>query len=89
MRGYVKVGKMVQFVASQNKVACMARIRLKELLQEKKISMGKLARLSDVSISTIQRISNDPSYSPTFNTLDRIAKALNVPLSELYEEDDN
>ncbi|HAE83109.1 MAG TPA: XRE family transcriptional regulator [Ktedonobacter sp.] len=67
----------------------MARIRLKELLQEKKISMGKLARLSDISISTIQRICNDASYSPTFNTLDRIAKALNVPLSELYEEDDN
>jgi transcriptional regulator with XRE-family HTH domain len=80
---------MVQSVASQIKVACMARIRLKELLQEKKISMGKLARMSDISISTIQRICNDTSYSPTFNTLDRIAKALNVPLSDLYEEDDN
>ncbi len=48
--------------------------------------MSKLSRLSDISFSTISRIINNKSYSPTINTLERIAKALNVPLSELYEE---
>lgn len=64
----------------------MVRIKLKEVLQEKNISMSKLSRMSDISFSTISRIINDKSYSPTINTLERIAKALNVPLSELYEE---
>ncbi len=48
--------------------------------------MGKLSRISDVSFNTIRRISNDPTYSPTLNTLERIARALNVPISDLYEE---
>jgi DNA-binding Xre family transcriptional regulator len=64
----------------------MVRIRLKEVLREKHISMGKLSRISDVSFNTIRRISNDPTYSPTLNTLERIARALNVPISDLYEE---
>jgi transcriptional regulator with XRE-family HTH domain len=50
--------------------------------------MGKLSRLSDVSYSTISRIANnDTSYSPTINILQRLAKALNVPISELYYEE--
>ena len=64
----------------------MVRIRLKEVLREKHISMGKLSRISDVSFNTIRRISNDPTYSPTLNTLERIARALNVPIADLYEE---
>jgi len=64
----------------------MIRLRLKEVLEEKGVGMGKLSRLSDVSYSTIFRIVNDPTYSPSLNTLERIAKALNVPVSALYEE---
>lgn len=66
----------------------MIRFRLKEVLADKQISMGKLSRLSDVSYSTISRIANnDTSYSPTINILQRLAKALNVPISELYYEE--
>lgn len=64
----------------------MVRLRVKELLEQKGISQGKLSRMSDISISTISRVCTDPSYSPTLNTLERIAKALNVPISDLYEE---
>jgi transcriptional regulator with XRE-family HTH domain len=64
----------------------MVRMRLKELLKEKNISMGKLSRMSDVSFSTIQRIINEPKYSPSLNILERIAKALHVHISDLYEE---
>jgi transcriptional regulator with XRE-family HTH domain len=64
----------------------MIRMRLKAVLAEKNMSMSKLSRLSDISFSTISRIINDEHYSPTLNTLERIAKALNVSVSELYEE---
>jgi transcriptional regulator with XRE-family HTH domain len=57
------------------------------MCQEKHISRGKLSRMSDVSLMTIKRMCNNPTgYSPTLDTLQRIAKALNVPVSALYEE---
>ncbi len=64
----------------------MLRLRVEEVRKAKKISMGKLSRLSDVSFTTIRRVCNDPSYSPTMNTLERIARALSVHVSDLYEE---
>jgi transcriptional regulator with XRE-family HTH domain len=64
----------------------MIRLKLKEVLEEKGVGMGKLSRLSDISYSTIFRICTDPTYSPSLNTLGRLAKALAVPLSALYEE---
>ncbi len=68
----------------------MIKLKVKEVMQEKGVSMGKLSRLSDVALITISRMCNQPTtYSPTLATLERIAKALNVPISELYEETDN
>jgi transcriptional regulator with XRE-family HTH domain len=64
----------------------MVRLKVKRVIEQRGISMGKLSRLSDISFSTIRRVCNDPTYSPTLNTLERIAKALNVPISDLYEE---
>jgi transcriptional regulator with XRE-family HTH domain len=64
----------------------MVQMRLKEVLQEKNISMSKLSRMSDISFSTISRIINDKNYSPTLTTLERIARALDISISDLYEE---
>ena len=64
----------------------MVQMRLKEVLQEKNISMSKLSRMSDISFSTISRIINDKNYSPTLTTLERIARAMDISISDLYEE---
>ncbi len=65
----------------------MVRLRVKEVLQEKGMSRGKLSRLSDVALMTISRMCNQPTtYSPTLDTLERIAKALNVHIPDLFEE---
>ena len=66
----------------------MVRLRLKQVLKEKDISMGRLSRLSDVSYSTIARICNDEHYSPSLAILERLARALSVHISDLYEEVD-
>lgn len=67
----------------------MIRLKVKEVLQEKGMSMGKLSRVSDVALITISRMCNQPTtYSPTLDTLERIAKALSVRVSDLYEEVD-
>jgi len=65
----------------------MVRIRVKEIAQQKGVSMGKLSRASDVTYRTIQRIYNDPDYIPTIPTLERIAKALGVKTADLIEDE--
>ncbi len=64
----------------------MIRLKVKEILQEKHISQGKLSRMADISPATIARICNDPSYSPNLNTLEQIAKALQVKVQDLFEQ---
>ena len=63
----------------------MILLRLKEVLQEKKVSQSKLSRLADVSISTIQEMYHNPYHDAVLSTLDRIAKALDVKVCDLYE----
>ena len=63
----------------------MIRLKLKEVLQEKKISQSKLSRMADVSLNTIQAMYHNPYHDAVLSTLDRLAKALGVNVSDLYE----
>jgi len=63
----------------------MIRLRVKEVAQQKGYSMGKLSRASDVSLTTIKRMYDNPEYSATTHTLNKIAQALGVPPSDLIE----
>jgi transcriptional regulator with XRE-family HTH domain len=65
----------------------MVRLRVKEIAKGKGISMGKLSRSADITYRTIQRIYNEPDYVPTIPTLEKIAKALGVNISELFIDD--
>ena len=64
----------------------MVRLRVKEVAQEKGFSMGKLSRAADITYRTIQRIYNEPGYTPTIDTLEKIAKALWCSIHDLIEE---
>jgi transcriptional regulator with XRE-family HTH domain len=64
----------------------MVRLRVKEIAESKGYNMSSLSRASDVSFNTIKRIFRDPYKEVTTTTLERIAKALGVPTSELIED---
>jgi DNA-binding XRE family transcriptional regulator len=63
------------------------RLRLKEILQEKGISQGKLSRGADVALNTVRNMINEPNYTPNVNTLRKIADYLGVTMDELYIDD--
>lgn len=63
----------------------MIRLRIKEVATQKGMSMGKLSRTADVSFTTIKRMFDDPNYSVTTHTLNKLAKALNVTPADLLE----
>lgn len=67
-------------------ICVMIRLKIKEVAKEKGISQGKLSRLSDVSLPTIQRIYRNPTSSNvSTDVLDRISRALQVDVRELLE----
>jgi DNA-binding Xre family transcriptional regulator len=62
------------------------RLKVKEVAKERGFSMGRLSRTSNVAYNTIKRIYDEKNYSPTMNTMMRIAKALDVSIADLVEE---
>jgi len=66
----------------------MYRLRVKEILAERKISMSKLSRGADLPMSTIVRLCNDENYNPTFLTLKKVADYLGTTIDDLYVSGD-
>ena len=58
--------------------------RLKQLRSEKKITQEELAYRSELTLSQIARIET-VKINPTVSTMFRIAKALEVNISELFD----
>lgn len=63
----------------------MYRLKVKEVAISKGFSMSKLSRVADVPINTVRRVWRDSQYAIELPTLDRLAKALQVPINELLE----
>jgi len=63
----------------------MIRLKVKEVAEEKKMSMRKLAKTADIAYNTLRTIYKDPYRQVTTATLDRLATALGVDASELIE----
>jgi DNA-binding Xre family transcriptional regulator len=63
----------------------MIRLRLREVLEQKKVSQSRLSHLAFVSLNTIQEMIRDPYRDVRISTLDKIAQALNVTVMDLYE----
>jgi DNA-binding Xre family transcriptional regulator len=64
----------------------MIRLRVKEVAQAKGFSQGRLSRVANIDENTLKRIYRDPHAIITTETLDKLAKALGVPSSELIED---
>jgi transcriptional regulator with XRE-family HTH domain len=65
----------------------MYRLRVREVAVSKGFNQSSLSRASDISFATIRRIWRDPHYDISMSTLSKIAKALQVDVRELIEEE--
>ncbi len=63
----------------------MIRLRIKEVLSEKRVSQSLLSHKAYISLNTIQEMIHDPYRDVKLSTLDKIAVALDVPITALYE----
>ncbi|MCC7004836.1 helix-turn-helix transcriptional regulator [Candidatus Nomurabacteria bacterium] len=58
---------------------------IKKYRQEKGLSQDKLSKLADLSLNTVVKIELDESPNPTIETIQRIAKALEVSVDDLLK----
>lgn len=62
--------------------------RLKEILRERKLTISAFAEMAGITQANMSNIANLKS-SPSLDTLNRIAKALNIPITELFGEEED
>jgi transcriptional regulator with XRE-family HTH domain len=58
---------------------------IKSLREKMGISQDRLSKLADISSNTVAKLELDDSPNPTIETLQKIAKALNVKVDDLIK----
>jgi len=58
---------------------------LKKIRAEKGYSLEKVARLADLSLSTVVKVADGTNQNPTIDTLKKIAKALEIGVDDLMK----
>lgn len=61
----------------------MVEIRLKEILKERNMSLLELSEMTNISSTTLSQFQNKKTESVHYNTLSKIASALNVPIGDI------
>lgn len=61
--------------------------RLKATREEMKLSLADLAEKSGIDRAAISRLENGQAENPTYNTLERVARALNKRLRLVLEDE--
>jgi transcriptional regulator with XRE-family HTH domain len=59
-------------------------LRIKEICKQQGITVAEIAKRTGIFAPTLSRINN--GGNTTTETLEKIAAALNVPISELFEQ---
>lgn len=62
----------------------MLRLLVKEIAQEKGISQGRLSRMANIDPKAISTIYHNPYVDIRLSTLDKLSRALKVPVQDLY-----
>jgi len=58
---------------------------LKKLREQKDVSQDRLSKQADISLNTIAKLELEESPNPTIETLQKIAKALEVKVDDLIK----
>ncbi len=60
-------------------------VNIKKIRAEKGYSLEKVARLADLSLNTIVKVESGVNQNPTYETLTKIAKALEIKMDDLIK----
>ena len=63
--------------------------RIKDYMSQKEISIYELAKKADLTEACIRNWYTKRSYTPSLEAIIKVSKALDVPVADLFREDDN
>jgi DNA-binding Xre family transcriptional regulator len=63
----------------------MICLKVKEVAESKHVTMAKLSRMADLNYGTIRAMYENPNRDVAVTTLEKIARALKVEVTDLYE----
>lgn len=66
----------------------MTSFRLREILKERQITIGQFSEISGISQSNLSNYMMG-KVSPTLETLNKIAVALNIEISDLFQKEED
>ena len=61
--------------------------KLKEMRYKRMLTISELARRSGLTRPVIWRIETDPKYNPRYSTMSALAKALEMPVIDIFFTD--
>ena len=61
---------------------------LRQILKERRITIGQLSEISGISQANLSNYMTG-KVSPTLDTLNRIAKSLNIDISDLFRKEED
>jgi DNA-binding Xre family transcriptional regulator len=64
----------------------MARLRIKEVAEARGYTMSSLSRKADISLRNVRRLWRSPETVTTTDTLEKVARALEVNIGDLLED---
>ncbi len=70
---------------NQEKIMPNIGKNIKKYREKIGISQDKLSKLADISSNTVAKLESEDSPNPTIETLQKIAKALNVKVDDLIK----
>ena len=59
---------------------------IRKLRQKKGMSQDRLSKKADLALNTIVKVETGENPNPTVETLKKIAKALDIPVGDLFKE---
>ncbi|MBQ3074197.1 MAG: helix-turn-helix domain-containing protein [Ruminococcus sp.] len=60
-------------------------VKLEELLKERKITAGDLAKMAEIEPAKLSLLKSNKAHAIKFETLDKICRALECQVSDLIE----
>lgn len=86
MRGFIyRSSSKTLYLCLQNEDGMTFRLR--DILKERQITIGQFAELSGISQSNLSNYMMG-KVSPTLETLNKIAEALRIPITELFRKEE-
>lgn len=68
-------------------ISKMISLKIKKICKERNISINRLAKICNITQSTLQSLVARKSKNPKLQTINKICKGINISLADFFNDD--